>query len=145
MAAGCQEAFGAVLPALRPGALAREVYAACQAVVDRAGLGHYRRHHCGYAVGIGMPPSWTGGNSVTGLRSDGDMALRSGMTFHILSWLMGAGQMGAGQGRGDYFVSDTVLPGDAGAEVLYRTPTPPHVRPFTPPSARQDPPPRPPT
>src|SRR3546814_11483309 len=78
MAAGCQEAFGAVLPALRPGALAREVYAAWQAVVDRAGLGHYRRHHCGYAVGIGMPPSWTGGNSVTGLRSDGDLALRSG-------------------------------------------------------------------
>src|SRR3546814_9251321 len=70
-----------------------------------------------------MPPSWTGGNSVTGLRSDGDMALRSGMTFHILSWLMGAGQMGAGQGRGDYFVSDTVLLGEAGAEVLTRTPT----------------------
>src|SRR3546814_6214573 len=96
MAAVGQEAVGAGLAALRPGALAREVYAAWQAVVDRAGLGHYRRHHCGYAVGIGMPPSWTGGNSVTGLRSDGDMALRSGMTFHILSWLMGAGQMGAG-------------------------------------------------
>src|SRR3546814_12443126 len=56
MAAVCQGAFGAVLAALRPGALAREVYAAWQAVVDRAGLGHYRRHHCGYAVGIGMPP-----------------------------------------------------------------------------------------
>ena len=34
--------------ALRPGALAREVYAAWQGVVDRAGLAHYRRHHCGY-------------------------------------------------------------------------------------------------
>src|SRR3546814_5524242 len=75
-----------------------------------------------------MPPSWTGGNSVTGLRSDGDMALRRGMTFHILSWLMGAGQMGAGQDRGDYFVSDTVLLGEAGAEVLTRTPTAPTVR-----------------
>src|SRR3546814_342120 len=142
MAAVCQEAFGAVLAALRPGALAREVYAAWQAVVDRAGLGHYRRHHCGYAVGIGMPPSWTGGNSVTGLRSDGDMALRSGMTFHILSWLMGAGQMGAGQGRGDYFVSDTVLLGEAGAAVLPRTPTAPTVRGVaTPPAVNTPPPP----
>jgi len=121
MAAVCREAFAAVLAALRPGALAREVYAAWQAVVDRAGLGHYRRHHCGYAVGIGVPPSWTGGNSVTGLRGDSDMALRAGMTFHILSWLMGTG-------RGDYFVSDTVLLGAAGAEVLTRTPTAPAVK-----------------
>ena len=44
-----------------------EVYAAWQGVVDRAGLAHYRRHHCGYLVGIGFPPSWTGGNQVTGL------------------------------------------------------------------------------
>jgi Xaa-Pro dipeptidase len=123
MAAVCQEAFDAVLAALRPGTLAREVYAAWQAVVDRAGLGHYRRHHCGYVVGIGVPPSWTGGNSVTGLRGDSDMALRAGMTFHVLSWLMGAGQ-----GWGDYFVSDTVLLGEAGAEVLTRTPTAPAVK-----------------
>lgn len=123
MAAVCQEAFAAVLTALRPGTLAREVYAAWQAVVDRAGLGHYRRHHCGYVVGIGLPPSWTGGNGVTGLRADSDMELRAGMTFHILSWLMGAGQ-----GWGDYFVSDTVLLGDQGAEVLTRTPTAPAVR-----------------
>src|SRR3546814_15426381 len=96
MAAVGQEAVGAGLAALRPGALAREVYAAWQAVVDRAGLGHYRRHHCGYAVDIGMPPRWTGGNRVTGLRSVGDMAPRSGMTLPNLSWLTGPGAMGAG-------------------------------------------------
>jgi Xaa-Pro dipeptidase len=123
MAAVCQEAFDAVLAALRPGALARDVYAAWQAVVDRAGLGHYRRHHCGYAVGIGVPPTWTGGPKVTGLRADSDLELRAGMTFHVLSWLMGAGQ-----GWGDYFVSDTVLLGEAGAEVLTRTPTAPAVK-----------------
>jgi Xaa-Pro dipeptidase len=54
------EAFAAAVAALRPGARAREVYAAWQAVVDAAGLGHYRRHHCGYLFGIGVPPSWTG-------------------------------------------------------------------------------------
>jgi Xaa-Pro dipeptidase len=121
MAAICHEAFAAVLAALRPGALARDVYAAWQAVVDRAGLSHYRRHHCGYAVGIGLPPSWTGGNGVTGLRSDSELQLAAGMTFHILSWLMGTG-------RGDYFVSDTVLLSEAGAEVLTRTPTAPTVK-----------------
>ena len=65
------------LGALRPGALFRDVYAAWQGVVDRAGLAHYRRHHCGYLVGIGVPPSWTGGNKVTGLRHDSDIVVRS--------------------------------------------------------------------
>jgi Xaa-Pro dipeptidase len=111
----CLEAFEAVLEALRPGALAREVYAAWQRVVDAAGFSHYRRHHCGYLVGIGFPPSWTGGNRVTGLRHDSDLVLRTGMTFHILSWLMGTG-------AGDYFVSDTVLLADGGPEVLTRAP-----------------------
>jgi Xaa-Pro dipeptidase len=99
-----------------PGAPFRHVYAAWQGAVDRAGLSHYRRHHCGYAVGVGVPPSWTGGNTVTGLRRDSDIALRPGMTFHVLSWLMGTG-------RGDFFISDTVLLGEDGAEVLTRTPS----------------------
>jgi Xaa-Pro dipeptidase len=115
MAKVCLEAFDAVLEALRPGALVREVYAAWQRVVDAAGLAHYRRHHCGYLVGIGFPPSWTGGNRVTGLRHDSELVIQTGMTFHILSWLMGTGQ-------GDYFVSDTVLLGDHGPEVLTTTP-----------------------
>ena len=121
MAKVCLEAFDAVLGALRPGALAREVYAAWQGVVDRAGLAHYRRHHCGYLVGIGFPPSWTGGNRVTGLRHDSDLVIRAGMSFHILSWLMGTGQ-------GDYFVSDTVLLTETGAEVLTTAPRGPLVR-----------------
>ena len=116
MAAVTQAAFEAVLQALRDGAPAREVYAAWQGVVDRAGLAHYRRHHCGYMVGIGFPPTWTGANKVTGLRRDSDIVIRQGMSFHVLSWLMGTG-------RGDYFLSNTVLLGENGAEVLTRTPS----------------------
>ena len=112
----CHEAFDAVLGALRPGVPARDVYAAWQGVVDRAGLAHYRRHHCGYLVGIGFPPSWTGGNTVTGLRPDSDWEVRAGMTFHVLSWLLGTG-------RGDYFLSNTVLLGEGGPEVLTKTPS----------------------
>ena len=114
MAAVVGQAFDAVLAALRPGAIARDVYAAWQSVVDAAGLPHYRRHHCGYAVGIGCPPSWTGGNTVTGLRPDSDLEIRQGMTFHVLSWLMETG-------RGDGFFSNTVLVGANSAEVLTRT------------------------
>ena len=114
MAAVAHDAFNAVVEALKDGILARDVYAAWQAVVDAAGLSHYRRHHCGYLVGIGVPPSWTGGNKVEGLRHDSDLVIRTGMSFHILSWLMGTG-------RGDYFVSDTVLLGETGAERLTST------------------------
>jgi Xaa-Pro dipeptidase len=110
----CREAFAAVMEALRPGRTAGEVYSAWQGVVDAAGLSHHRRHHCGYAVGIGCPPSWTGGNRVVGLRAGSDLVIETGMSFHILSWLMGTG-------RGDFFVSDTVLLGDTGPEVLTRT------------------------
>lgn len=115
MEAVCRRAFDAVLGALVPGRRARDVYAAWQGVVDDAGLSHYRRHHCGYIVGIGVPPSWTGGNTVTGLRHDSDLTLEEGMSFHVLSWLMGTG-------RGDYFVSNTVLLGASGPEVLTLTP-----------------------
>ncbi|WP_157018168.1 M24 family metallopeptidase [Mesorhizobium xinjiangense] len=121
MAETAGRAFDAVLGALRPGVAAREVYAAWQEVVDDAGLSHYRRHHCGYCVGIGFPPSWTGGNSVTGLRADSDLEIREGMSFHILSWLMGTGQ-------GDYFLSNTVLLGQHGAEVVTQTPGGPLVK-----------------
>ena len=121
MAETTKRAFDAVLGALRPGAKARQVYAAWQQVVDDAGLQHYRRHHCGYCVGIGLSPSWTGGNKVVGLRHDSEMEIRDGMSFHVLSWLMGTG-------RGDYFISNAVLLGAQGPEVLTRTPTGPIVR-----------------
>ncbi|WP_208620633.1 M24 family metallopeptidase [Paraburkholderia aspalathi] len=115
------KAFDAVVKALRPGAIAREVFAAWRAVVDDAGLSNYYRQQCGYLIGVGQPPSWTGGNSVIGLRPDSEIVIETGMSFHILSWLMGTG-------RGDDFVSNTVLLGDGGAELLTLTPAGPIVR-----------------
>ncbi|MEM7056603.1 MAG: Xaa-Pro peptidase family protein [Pseudomonadota bacterium] len=116
-----ERAFQAVVDTLKPGKKARDVYAAWQTVVDDAGLDHYRRHHCGYLVGAGCQPSWTGGNKVAGLRHDSDLELAEGMSFHILSWLMGSG-------RGDFFLSNTVLMGPGGAEVLTTTPHGPVIR-----------------
>lgn len=111
MAQLCLEAFNAVVSTIRPGIEAGQVYQAWQDVVDAAGLSHYRRHHCGYMVGIGFPPSWVGGSMVVGLRHGSDLELQAGMVFHVMSWLMGAGE-------GDYFVSDTAVVTENGCEVI---------------------------
>jgi Xaa-Pro dipeptidase len=105
----------AVLDSLRPGAVAADVYESWQRVID-AGLGHrgYRRHHCGYLVGIGFPPSWVGGGAVVGLRPGSDLIIREGMVFHVLSWLLG-------QRPADYVLSDTVLVTANGGELLTTT------------------------
>ncbi len=120
MAEIAKRAFQGIIDGLKPGVRARDVYDSWQAVVDAAGMEHYRRHHCGYLVGIGFPPSWTGGNKVTGLRHDSDLEIREGMTFHAMSWFTETG-------RGDFFVSNCVLLGPDGAEVLTKTPMGPTV------------------
>ena len=122
MANICGEAFDATLRELKVGARAKDVYNGWQSVVDGAGMPEYRRHHCGYLVGIGFPPAWTGGPRVTGLRHDSDREMREGMTFHLMSWFTETG-------RGNYFISNTVLLGADGAEVLTTTPYGPHIAP----------------
>lgn len=90
--------------ALRPGVQAGAVYAAWRAA---AGVST-DRHHCGYQVGIGFPPSWSGGQPL-GLRPDGDQELRAGMTFHLMSWVPG------------HTMSETVVITDECAEALTTT------------------------
>lgn len=107
----CEEAIDVAADAIRPGVAAEDVYAKWQGVIDRAGLEGYRRHHCGYAVGIGFPPSWSGGGVPLGLRAGSRMELKAGMVFHLMSWLLRTG-------KGDYFLSDTVVVTETGCERL---------------------------
>lgn len=116
----CLHAYEAARAAARPGVIAGDVYAAWQSVVDEAGLFDFRRHHCGYATGIGFPPSWSGNGVPLALRPRSSLVLRQGMVFHLMSWMMGTG-------RGDYFVSDPVLIKEGGAERLCGTPQEPRV------------------
>lgn len=117
--------LGAVRDALVPGAPAEKVYGAWQQVVDE-GLGHdrYRRHHCGYLVGLGFPPSWVGGSRVVGLRPGSELVVQEGMAFHVLSWLLGQYVDGY---PADFVVSDTVLVTATGGEILTRSPREPIV------------------
>ncbi len=105
------DAFNNVISHLKEGEKAADVYEKWQAVVDAAGLAHYTRHHCGYMVGVGFPPGWTGGSMVVGLKRYSDLVLKEGMTFHILSWLVGSG-------KGDYLVTNTAAVGKDHGEVL---------------------------
>lgn len=100
----------AVCRALRPGARTGQVYAAWRRAV--AGHAPADRHHCGYLVGIGFPPSWVGGGEVLGIRPGGDMPVRTGMTFHLMSWV--TRPVG-------HVVSDTALVTRSGAELLTAT------------------------
>lgn len=105
----------AVRGALRPGALGGEVYGAWQEVIDDAlGVGCYRRHHCGYLVGIGFPPSWSGVGTPVGLRDGSELEVRAGMTFHLMSWILG-------QDVPDFGVSDTALVTSDDCELLTST------------------------
>jgi Xaa-Pro dipeptidase len=114
-------ALDALRAALHPGATAADVYGAWQAAIDRR-LGHsrYRRHHCGYVIGIGFPPSWFGGSIPEGLRADQDFVMREGMAFHVFSWILG-------QRPVDYGVSDTALVTADGCELLTSTSREPSI------------------
>jgi Xaa-Pro dipeptidase len=106
----------AICDALKPGATAGSVYLAWKEVADSAGLVDYHRHHCGYMVSIGFPPSWTGGSMVTSLQPGSDKKLQVGMTFHAHSWFTNTDVV-------DYFISNTVMLTESGAENLTpRTP-----------------------
>ncbi len=101
----------AICNALQPGATAGEVYQAWKDVANDAGLHDYHRHHCGYLVGIGFPPSWTGGSMVTSLQPGSGRRLEAGMVFHAHSWFTNTRVV-------DYFISNTVMLTDSGAEIL---------------------------
>jgi Xaa-Pro dipeptidase len=96
--------LAAALDALRPGATTGAVYAAW-----RRAAGRPARHHCGYLVGIGFPPSWVGGGEVLGIRPGGRVEIAAGMTFHLMSWV--TEPVG-------HVVSDTALVTPTGAELL---------------------------
>lgn len=105
------EGMNAITAAITPGAVAGEAYSAWRRVGRSAGLVDYERHHCGYLVGIGFPPSWTGGSKVTGLAPDSKLELQVGMSFHLHSWFTNTDCV-------DYFISNTAMLTQQGCEVL---------------------------
>jgi Xaa-Pro aminopeptidase len=67
-------AFEAGRAACRPGALAREVNAACRAPIEDAGLGEHFRHRMGHGIGLDV-------HERPFLSTEDDTPLEAGMTF----------------------------------------------------------------
>lgn len=111
----CVEALYNVVHAIKPGVTADSVYQVWKKTIDKFGFDYYHRHHCGYLVGIGFPPSWSGSGVPRGLRKGSDMEIKEGMVFHLLSWLMRTGE-------GDAFVSDSVEVTKNGCAFLTKAP-----------------------
>lgn len=120
-ARAAQAGLTAIKKALRPGVKSGEVYAAWQQTVYEH-LGYVPdRHHCGYMIGIGFPPSWVGGGRVTGIRPNGQLVIAAGMVFHVQSWILG-------RPPAEYCVSDTALVTPDGCELLTKYRRSPIVR-----------------
>lgn len=104
----------AVRKALRPGAVADEIYQAWEDTIGQDDAGPRPIHqHCGYLVGIGFPPTWMEGAPLIGLRPGGDLVVDEGMVFHLVSWV---------RYPTGYAVSDTALVTADGCETLTATP-----------------------
>jgi Xaa-Pro aminopeptidase len=67
-------AYEAGRAASRPGALAREVDAACRAPIEEAGLGQHFRHRMGHGIGLDV-------HERPFVSSEDSMPLQAGMTF----------------------------------------------------------------
>ncbi len=90
--------------AIRPGATAGEVDAACRGVIDAAGYGAQFIHRTGHGIGLDVhePPYITGGN---------DLVLEPGMTFSVEPGIYIPGRFGVR-------VEDIVAVTDTGCDTL---------------------------
>jgi len=97
-------AFEAGRAACRPGALAREVNAACRAPIEAAGLGEHFRHRMGHGIGLDVhePPF---------LSPEDETPLEAGMTFTDEPSIVVPGSFGMR-------IENVVVCADGGARVL---------------------------
>jgi Xaa-Pro aminopeptidase len=98
------EAFEAGRAACRPGALARDVNAACRAPIEEAGLGEHFRHRMGHGIGMDV-------HERPFLSPEDETALEAGMTFTDEPSIVVQGAFGLR-------IENIVVCADEGARVL---------------------------
>lgn len=101
------------IAAIKPGATSGDCDHACRGAITKAGYGERFVHRTAYAVGIGFPPNWAEGKTLS-LRKDDPTPLQPGMTFHIVPSVFG-GEFGM-------CFSETVLVTETGSEVITQFP-----------------------
>ena len=110
-ATGLVEAYGVMLAAAeagraacRPGALAREVNAACRGPIEEAGLGEHFRHRMGHGIGLDV-------HERPFLSPEDETPLEAGMTFTDEPSIIVPGSFGLR-------IENIVVCADGGAHVL---------------------------
>ena len=78
------EALGAVVEAIRPGAISEKVDKAGRDVIAAAGFGKWHVNRLGYSIGVNYPPDW-GEGQIIDIRKGEKRPLQENMTFHIVS------------------------------------------------------------
>jgi Xaa-Pro aminopeptidase len=108
---GLREAYDAMLAAYeagraacRPGALAREVNAACRAPIEEAGLGEHFRHRMGHGIGMDV-------HERPFLSEEDETPLEAGMTFTDEPSILVPGSFAMR-------IENVVVCADGGAQVL---------------------------
>ena len=106
-------ALDAVIKAIKPGAVAREVHALAQRTLDKHGFGHYFDHRVGYGIGIEFL-TWIERGGVS-LDPGSDQVLEPNMTLHLIPHFKV-------QGRFTLGFSETVRVSEKGCEVITNFP-----------------------
>jgi Xaa-Pro aminopeptidase len=94
----------AAIQFMRPGVLASEVFEVAMEATRKSGVSHYRRHHCGHAIGLDIYESPI-------IRPDDSTPLEAGMTFCIETPYYEVG-------LGGIQVEDLVVVTEDGSELL---------------------------
>ena len=109
MAGAIAEAREAALPAVKPGAAAKDVDGAARRVLERAGFGAEFKHATGHGVGFAAADA----NALPRIHPESPDVLQAGMTFNIEPAIYLDGEGGMRH-------CDVVACTEAGAEVLTR-------------------------
>ena len=107
-----QNAFQAMLDAIRPGVTAAEADAAGRELIAASRFGGEQGSRSAYSVGIGLPPDWGEGH-ILSMQPGESRPLSTNMTFHVLPWVQVPGE-------GGISFSETIRVTEDGCELLTR-------------------------
>ena len=110
MAEVSREALTLAIDAIKPGVTSGDVDRVCRDHMRKAGYAQYFQHRTGYSIGIGFPPDWGEGRTLS-IKEGDATPLQPGMVFHLIPDLKVVNE-------GGVVFSETVLVTETGHRLL---------------------------